>query len=77
VIIPKSLAQMKADATWQLWAEKGWTLHQAPGGWVLAVNVTGRMATGRAQRLSALVKRLEKGAFSYKCFWDFKQFLTP
>jgi len=68
---------MTADSTWQPWAEQGWTLHLAPGGWVLAVNLDRRMATGRAQRFSAVVKRLEKGAFSYKRFLDFKQLHMP
>ena len=74
VAIPKSLAQMAVDSTWQPWAEQGWTLHHAPGGWVLAVNLDRRMATTRAQRLSTLVKRLERGAFGYKRFLVFKQF---
>jgi hypothetical protein len=74
--VPKSLAQMVADSTWQPWVEQGWTLHQAPGGWVVAVNLGRRMATARAQRLSTVVKRLERGAFGYKRFLVFKRIHT-
>ena len=68
---------MTADSTWQPWAEQGWTLHLAPGGWVLAVNVTEQQATDRARHLVTLVSRLEKGEFGYTRFLTFKQFNTP
>ena len=61
--IPESIAEMEADPAWHPWAEQGWTLHQAPGGWVLAVNRDWHMATGSAQPLSTVVKRMERGTF--------------
>ena len=74
VTIPRSIVMMTAESTWQPWAEKGWTLHIAPGGRVLAVNVTEQQATNRAKHLLTLVSRLEKGEFGYTRFLTFKQF---
>ena len=68
---------MTADSTWQPWAEQGWTLHQAPGGWVRAVNVNLGQATASAPYLTILVKRLERGMFNYGEFLAFKKRPTP
>jgi hypothetical protein len=73
----ESIAEIEQNATWQLWAEKGWTLHQAPDGRVLAVNHAGRLATLSVQRFSTLLKQLRNGAFGYKQFVLFKQSHTP
>ena len=77
MITPESIAQMEADSEWKPWAEKGWTLHQTPDRQVIAVNVAGHMAIERAKHLVTLVRRLEKGAFSYKEFTLFKKLHTP
>ena len=72
--IAESLAEMEKDIVWKSWAEKGWTLHLAPGERVLAVNVTEQQATNRAKHLLTLVNRLEKGRFGPTQFLTFKQF---
>ena len=75
--VPKSLAQMAADQTWQPWAEQGWTLQLTPGGRVLAINLARSMATNPAKHLITLVGRLEKGKFGYTQFLTFKLFNIP
>jgi hypothetical protein len=65
---PESLEEIAANLEWQRWAAKGWTLQQAPGGWVLAIHADWHLATERARRLTTLVKRLRMGAFSHRKF---------
>ena len=72
--ISESITQMEKAVVWKSWAEKGWTLHLAPGERVLAVNVTEQQATNRAKHLLTLVTRLEKGRFGHTQFLTFKQF---
>jgi hypothetical protein len=77
MITPESIAALAADLEWKPWAEKGWTLHPAPGGRVIAVNgVLGR-ATANVAHIETLMGQLERGAFTYKKFLVFKKHHTP
>ena len=75
--ISESIRQMEKAVGWKPWAEKGWTLHQAHDGRVRAVNVALGMATERWHHIKTLISRLERGAYGYKEFLDFKKSRRP
>lgn len=73
MITPESVAALAADSEWQPWAEKGWTLHLAPDGRVIAVNSVLGKATANVAHIETLMGQLERGAFNYKKFFVFNK----